>query len=453
MAGLITVGGLATGLDTNSIIDQLMKLERRPVDLLQSEMTAVQATKTSVATLGGKLTTLGTAVRTLTTVGGVLVRSASSSDEGVLTAAAGAGAARGSLTITVGQLARGSTAGSTIGVASATATVATGPGSFSFQVGGGAVETVGVDATTTLQGLADAINGLDAGVTATAVNLGTSTSPDYRLQIVSEETGAASTISIVQDDTSLAVQATQAGQDAEFTVTGFSGTFTRETNSFSDVLPGITLSLRGEGTATVTVGDDADKIVDQVKALVTAFNDVVSFVAGESTVTESEDKKTVTLGSLATDSAVKRLVERLHQVVSEPFAGATGRYVNLSSVGLATQQDGTLQLDEAKLRAAIADDANAVAQVFAGTVGATGVADDLGAVIDAVNGPGGLLATHDTALDDRIASLQDQIDAGNRRLDKVEANLRAQFTALESLVSSLQSQNGFLLAALGVPQK
>jgi flagellar hook-associated protein 2 len=450
VAGLISIGGLATGLDSNKIIDQLMKLERRPIDLLEKEMAAAQATKTSVGTIGGKLSTLNTAVRALTTVGGVLVRSASSSDEAVLTAAAGAGAARGSLTITVGQLARGSTAGSTVGVASSTATVASGTGSFRFQVGSGAVQTVSVDATTTLQGLADAINDLGAGVTASAVNLGTSTTPDYRLQIVSDTTGGASTIAVVQDDTSLAIQATQAGQDASFTVSGFTGTFARETNSFSDVLPGVTIALKSEGTATVTVNDDPDKIVEQVKTLVTAFNDIVTFVAGESTVTESEDKKSVTVGSLATDSAVRRVLQRLHDTLSAPFAGATGRYVNLSSVGLATQKDGTIKLDEAKLRAAVGDDSAAVAEVFAGTVGASGIADDLVTVIDHANGAGGVLASHNTALDDRIRSLQDQIDDGNRRLEKVEANLRAQFTALETLVSSLQSQSGFLLSALGV---
>jgi flagellar hook-associated protein 2 len=449
VAGLITVGGLATGLDSNKIIDQLMQLERRPVDLLQKQLQETQATQTSVATLGGKLSTLNTAVRALSTVGGVLLRSATSSDEAVLTAAAGAGAARGSLTITVGQLARGSTAGSTVGLPSATATVAAGPGSFRFQVGSGAVQTVSLDATTTLQGLADAINGLDAGVTATAVNLGTATTPDYRLQIVSQSTGSASTIAVVQDDTSLALQATQAGQDASFTVSGFSGTFTRETNSFSDVLPGVTIALRSEGTATVTVDDDPDKIVEQVKTLVTAFNDIVTFVAGESTVTESEDKSSVTVGSLATDSAVRRVLQRLHDTLSERFAGATGRYVNLSSVGLASQRDGTIKLDEAKLRAALGDDSQGVAEAFAGTVGSSGIADDLLTVIDHANGVGGVLASHTTALDDRIRSLQDQIDDGNRRLTKVEANLRAQFTALETLVSSLQSQQSFLLSALG----
>jgi flagellar hook-associated protein 2 len=449
VGGVITVGGLATGLDTNSIINQLIALERQPLDQLQSQITAAQATKTSVTTLGGKLATLGTAVRTLGTVDGVLVRAATSSNETVLTAAAGAGAARGSVTLTVTQLAHGSTAGSTVGVASATATVASGPGTFRFQVGGGTVQQVAVDATTTLQGLADAINGLGAGVTASAVNLGTATSPDYRLQIASSATGAASTIAVVQDDTSLAIQATEAGQDAQFTVSGFSGTFSRATNSFSDVLAGVTISLKSEGTSTITVDNDVDAIVAQVQAVVTAFNDMATFVAGESSVTESQDKKSVTVGSLANDSAVKRVIRRLHDALSAPFTGATTQYVNLSSIGIESQQDGTLKLDEAKLRAAVGADPTAVAQVFAGTDGATGIAVELGTLVDQANGAGGVFAVDGKAIDQRIASLQDQIDRGQRRLDQVEAGLRAQFAALETFVSTLQQQSGFLTSAFG----
>src|SRR5262249_31944104 len=148
----------------------------------------------------------------------------------------------------------------------------------------GDVHTVNVDGTTTLQNLVDSINALDAGVTASAVNLGTSSSPDYRLQLVSDHTGSASSIAVVRDDTNLAVQTTQSGQDAHFTVAGFSGTFARDTNSFSDVLTGVTFSLKAQGTATVTVDTDTDAVVNQVKSLVTAFNDLQSFVDGESTV-------------------------------------------------------------------------------------------------------------------------------------------------------------------------
>jgi len=446
MAGLITVGGLATGIDTNSIIDKLVALEKRPVALLGVEVEDVQATQRSINTLGSKLSTLRSAAHALGTTDGVLVRAATSSDTDVLAAAAGAGAQPGSVALTITQLARGSVAGATVGVASATSTVASGPGTFQFQVGSGTVKSVNVDATTTLQGLATAINALDAGVTASAVNLGTASAPDFRLEIASKATGATSTVTVTHDDTALAVQTAQAGQNAQFTVDGFSGTFERESNTFGDVLPGVTVTLRNRGTATVTVADDADAITAKVKTLVAAFNDIVTFVTGESQVTETQDKSDVALGSLATDSTVKHLVARLHEVFSESVGGA---YTNLSSLGLATQQDGTIAFDEGKFRTALGSDSTAVAATFAGAGTASGVAKDLSALIDGMTGSGGTLALHTTALNDQIRSLQDQIDAGQREVDAFEVNLRQQFTALETFVSGLKNQGSFLQQAFG----
>jgi len=91
VGGPITFGGLASGLDSNSIIDKLIQLDSQPLNTLQSELAAVQATQTSVGTVGGKLSTLGTALSALSTPDSFLVRDATSSDESVLTAAAGAG--------------------------------------------------------------------------------------------------------------------------------------------------------------------------------------------------------------------------------------------------------------------------------------------------------------------------------------------------------------------------
>src|SRR5437879_3042621 len=337
MAGLITVGGLATGIDTNSIIDKLLSLEKRPAALLGVEVQDAQASAT-------------------------------------------------------------------------------------------------------------AINALAAGVTASAVNLGTASAPDFRLEIASKATGATSTVTVTHDDTALAVQTAQAGQNAQFTVDGFSGTFERESNTFGDVLPGVTVTLRNRGTATVTVADDADAITAKVKTLVAAFNDIVTFVTGESQVTETQDKSDVALGSLATDSTVKHLVARLHEVFSESVGGA---YTNLSSLGLATQQDGTIAFDEGKFRTALGSDSTAVAATFAGAGTTSGVAKDLSALIDGMTGSGGTLALHTTALNDQIRSLQDQIDAGQREVDAFEVNLRQQFTALETFVSGLKNQGSFLQQAFG----
>ena len=449
MPGVISIGGLATGLDTNEIIDKLVAIERRPLDRLEQQVDDTEATKDSLGTIGTQLAALRTAAGKLSSIAKVLARSASSSNETVLQAAAGSGAARGTTTLNVTQLARAAVATSTVGVASSTSTVAAGAGSFQFQVGAGAVQSVAVTGSTTLEQLAQAINDLDAGVTATAVNLGTTATPDYRLQIASTTTGADQTIAIVRDDTSLAIQSTQAGLDAEFTVSGFADTFSRSTNSFSDVLPGVTINLRDEGTSTITVEDDTDAIVEQVKGFVAAYNTLRAFVTQESTVSQEAEGEDVAVGSLATDTSTQRLIGRIQSLLVQQLEGAESKYVNASSLGLATQRDGTIVLDEAKLRAALADDSTAVAQVFAGNGTGEGLANRLSDLVDDATGVGGVLAGRTSALDQQLAALQDQIDIVQHRVDAFEENLALQFAALESLVGGLQQQSVFLTQALG----
>lgn len=445
MAGVISVGGLASGLDTNSIISQLVQIERRSVDALIQQKARAEDTRTAVSGFTSRLANVRAAALALKTSDDVLVRKAASSDTALLTAKAGSGAAPGTVTLTTEQLARVSIAGSTIGVNSADSTIATGAGTFRFQVGSGDVVSVDVDATTTLSQLVTAINDEKAGVTATAVNLGTSASPNYRLQLTTKATGASQTISILGDDTTLSVQTSQTGLNARFSVSGFTGTFERESNTFSDVLNGVTVTLKDEGTAQITVDDDTDAIVKKGKALASAFNDLVNYVAGESAVERQGDD--VVVGLLATDSGVRRIVDRLHEEISGAVA-ASSRFPNLSSIGFATQKDGTLLFDESAFTAALAEDADELAAVFAGAGEADGVGARVVDLIDALNESGGVIAARNRGLDEDVRRLEDDIDAGERNVVVFEDQLRAQFAALENLVSSLQQQAGFLSNAL-----
>ncbi|MFN8542677.1 MAG: flagellar filament capping protein FliD [Candidatus Binatia bacterium] len=447
MAGVISIGGLATGLDTNTIVDKLVALERRPIDLLTQDFDRVDANKSSIGELSSRLTAVQTAAKALSTTAGVLVRKATSSNDSVLSAAAGEGADRASAAITVTQLARGSVSTSTIGLGSATATVASGAGTFSFQVGTGSVQSVSVDATTTLQGLAGSINELNAGVTASVVNLGTGATPDYRLALSSSTTGASSTVTVLHDDTALAVQTTQTGQNAQFTVAGFTGTFERETNTVTDVLTGVTLSLKATGTATVAVNDDTDAIVAKVKALVGAFNSAVSFVKQEATIGQTKNGSDLQLGTLAADSSARRVIDQLHGIFSSAITGASGQYVNLSSLGMATTKEGTIALNEATFRTALASDATGVAQVFAGNGTASGIATDLADFARQATQAGGLLDIRTHTLDETERSIQDQIDTRQRALDAFRVDLQHQFTSLENLVNSLKTQGSFLSSA------
>jgi len=453
--GTIQIGGLATGLDTNSIVTQLTALERqRSIDPLTTEQTSVTATQGAFQTFNGKLATLLTALNQLKDPSNVLVQTASSSDDSVLTASAGAGARPGTTEITVNHLARSAIATSANGKAAATSTVATGSGTFAFRVGPtGTVQTIAIDATTTLQGLATSINALDAGATASVVNVGTTATPDYRLRLGSDQDGTSKAVSIVTDDTTLGVATTQTALDAEFTVSGFADPLTRDSNTVSDVIPGVTLNLKsGGGPVTVTVTNDQDTITSQVDAVVKEFNDIVTFVDGQNNVTQdtTSNDRSVKLGPLALDATTKGILQSLHNLFSSPSTsdGSGSIYSVLAQVGITTNRDGTLSFDQAAFKAELWANSSDVAKLFAGTGtdGSKGLADRLADYINAATQSGGLIAIHNNALTDQLNTLQDRIAAGQRNLDSFQATLEAQFTNLETLVSSLKSQGTFLSA-------
>jgi len=452
MAGTITVGGLATGLDTNSIISQLVALESQPLNDLQTQRAGVVAQQTAMQTLNTKVLAFLTAVDKVRDNGDVIARQATSSDTGILTATATGAAAPGTTSLNVTALAQGAIATSTTGAASATSTVATGAGSFTFRVGTGQNQTIAIDATTTLQGLATQINGLGAGVSASVVNIGTAASPDVRLRIASTDTGASQALTIVQDDTTVGVSVTQQAANAQFTVTGFTDPLSREHNSFDDVIPGVNVTLLGKGPATVTVSTDTTTVDSNVQSVVDAFNDVINFVNSQSQVTQDANATdhSVSSGPLAFDGTVRTIVSGLHTVLSNGVTGLQGSLSQLSQIGITTNEDGTLAFDSTKLDSALAQDEKSVDQLFSGNGSVGGVADRLHDYLTQITGAGSLIAIRNKSLSDQISSIDDQIAAGQQHIDDFQASLQQEFANLELTVNTLKSQGASLLSALGV---
>ena len=448
----ITFGGLATGLDTNSIVDQLVKLERRrSVDLLSIDQLDQQAKQSALATFGTRLADLMAAIDKLRDPSNALARTATSSDSTVIGATAGSGALVGSTDITVSKLARNAIAVSANGLTSSTATVASGSGSFSFQIGTGDTQTVAVDATTTLEGLASQINALGAGANATVVNVGTDASPDYRLRLASRDTGLSNDITIVTDDTTLGVAVTQAAQNAEFTVSGFTTTFSRESNVVNDVVSGVTLTLNKEGgPVKIGVTTDAATVTENVKAVVTAYNALASFVDAQSEVSQDTTGSDgdVTTGPLAFDTTVRTIMDGLRNAISSKVDGLSGDYSLLAETGLTSTKDGTLSLDASKLADALASDEEGVSQLFGGLGTTAGAFDRVYQYLSDATGTGGLLEARNKSITDNLARLTDQIAASERSVSAFEANLRSQFSSLEVLVNNLKSQGSLLTSAL-----
>lgn len=442
----IPIGGLATGLDTDTLIGRLMAIERKPVTLLETRRAKFQVLAAAFKDLNSRLSTLKTRADAVKDPATFFARSVTSSDDTVATATADSGVVRGTFTITPSALAKGSIAAASVTKAALTDVVASATGTFQFKLGAtGTVIGVAVDATTTLEQLVKAINDKNAGVKAEAVNVGTTASPAYKLTMTSNATGAANNIVLVNDATTLTIANTQTAVDAAFTVAGL-GSFTRSSNTFSDVLAGITITLKkASGTTDLAVAYDKTATQSKVQSMLDAYNDVIRAIDSQS-VAKTDSAGNVTAGVFSGDAIPRLLRTGLASTIATPLAGAFAR---LADVGITTQKDGTLSLDGTKFQKALDSDPVGVSTLIAGTTTKDGIADLLSAKADAATKAiTGTIAVRQDGITATIKSLQKQIDAAQVRLDIKERSLRARFTQLESTVARLQQTGNSLLTQL-----
>jgi flagellar hook-associated protein 2 len=442
----ISVGGLVTGLDTNSIITQLLAVDQRPIQLLQTKEIKLQAQSAAFQNLNVKLSSLKSAADSLTNPATLFSRSVTSSTETVATATAAPGSLRGTYALTVTGLARGSVATAATTKAATTDTVATGDGTFDFKLGtSGTVVSVAVSAATTLDQLVAAINDQHAGVTARAINTGTADTPAYQLTLTSSSTGKANDIVVWHDGTTLGIANTQGADDAKFTVSGL-GSFTRSTNTFSDVLDGVAITLKaGTGSTDLSVSYDAGSTQSRVQGLLDAYNAVVKAIDTQ-TVGPPDSTGRPTTGSFTGDVVTRTIRNRLARTIATNLGGTPG---TLAELGVTTQKDGTLTLDSTKFQQALSTNPDGLSRVLAGTSTKTGVADLLSQFLQsATKAITGTIATREDGINETIKSVQDQIDADRARLVVTERTLREKFKNLEQVVSQIQSTGNSLLSSL-----
>jgi flagellar hook-associated protein 2 len=196
----LTVGGLATGLDTNKIIDALLAIEQQKIGLLQANQDRITQEQTAYKDIEAKLLALQATITDLgRSQNGVFdSRTVTSSNQDLLTAAASSSASPGVYTLQVNSLAQAQETASQ-GYESANSSIT--QGTFQLRVGSGATATITIDGTNnTLQGLANAINSSGAGVTASIINIGTGAGTEpYRLLLTANKSGASNAIAITNN--------------------------------------------------------------------------------------------------------------------------------------------------------------------------------------------------------------------------------------------------------------
>lgn len=449
----VQFGGLISGLDVNALIAGLVKAESRSIDVLKAQKVGYQAKDGVVTALIGTLGSLKSSAQNLSVSTDFSRRTATSSNATVLNASASTTAQLGTSLITVDKLARAQSVQST----SFTGTsAAIGTGTLTLSIGGNNTSIVIDGTNNTLTGLKDAINNSAAAVNATIVNVGGATA-DYRLVVESEATGTANAVTITgtltggADPFSGGGAVVQAASDARLSINGL--TVTRGSNTISDVLSGVTLTLLNEGdgdgtieatdpTAKVTVANDGESVKKSIEKLIAAFNAVNKIVNDQFTLNPNSERQ----GAAAGDASLRGLVGRLRRELSAT-GGSSAKYQYLSDIGISFQKDGSLALDALKLDKALSDDATAVSHLFIGLQNGIGkrIPD---AVDDFVGAIDGILTFRQNGIGQSIKRIDAKIAQEEARIARMEERLTKQFSALEKVVSQLKSQGDFLVQQL-----
>jgi flagellar hook-associated protein 2 len=289
------------------------------------------------------------------------------------------------------------------------------------------------------------INDAGAGVKATVIG--------NRLVLESETTGTSNQIQlngskeflvdqlklgtgVDSEGNLMGMKTIQGAQDAAYSINGIP--LISESNTIKDAVQGVTFNLRDTGTAQITVKQDVDQAVGKIRAFVDQYNSVMSFIAEKTKVTMTDAGEIGSVGTLQGDGTANRLREALRFQTTSPI-DADLDYNQLAVLGITTNREGTLQIDETKLRAALEENPEDVAAFF------NKKADNMKDFIKGYVEYGtGILAEKQESIGSLMKDIDRQIERLEDRIARKEENLVRQFTALEKVLTNLQTQSDWL---------
>ncbi len=466
----ITSLGIGSGLDINSMVTQLVALERRPLDQMRSEATRLQTQVSSYGQLKSLFSTLQDASNAMNNAPLWQRSLATSSDDTAVTAIGGANAVAGNYAVSVQSLAKSQTlvsAGS-LGTPSSLA----GAGTLTLQLGswGGAPAAftakpastsldITVSDTDTLADVRDKINAAGAGVTATLVTDANGT----RMSLRSSDTGASNGFRIqaadddgaLGDDAGLSrlaydppsgtlgMESRQAAANARATVNGVP--IESASNEVSGVIDGLTLRLRketGVNEVSIDLANDRAGVDTAIKAFVEAYNSLAKFIGTQTRYDEASQRA----GNLQGDGAVTAVQARLRAVLNMPSAAAAA-FPRISDIGLQLQRDGTLKIDQAKLDSAMGN-LPELKKAFGNTDTLNpeneGFTRRFATLARQLLDVEGSLTTRTEGLQKLISKNSDSQARLEDRVERFQQRLVAQYTAMDANLSRLNALGAYV---------
>ncbi|MEC9387733.1 flagellar filament capping protein FliD [Marinobacter sp. bablab_jr008] len=367
--------GIGSGVLTSDLVDQLVAAERRPTEVrLDQKTERTEALISAYGKLRSAVTELRLPMRQLGSADAMKSFSATSSGSNVDVSVDAGKAARGSYSVDVVGLAESQALASTETFADRDAT-SIGRGTMTLQVGDKTTNITIDSSNDTLQGLANAINEANAGVSAGVIDTG----DGFRLTLSADDTGTANAVKITASEEvgaeglarfafdpadpegNPAMEQTIAAADAQMKINGV--LITRSTNTIENVVDGLTFNLTDTGTSTVKVEQDTAAVAERVQAFVDKFNELQGTIRELS----SFDSETGQGSILTGDSTVRNIQNQLKRVLTDVIPGLEGANVrSLADVGIGTDfRTGELQFDSQKFQQQLRENPDDVTALFA----------------------------------------------------------------------------------------
>jgi flagellar hook-associated protein 2 len=458
-----------SSIDVAAIVEQLMTVENKPLERIKTQIEQKKLVISDLGTIKSKVATFQDALKVFQTPSTFNNSAASSSDATVVSATASNGAIKGNHSVTVTSLAT-ATRNSVSGYASSTAlatvdatngfaiTVA----GVTYNTNGSKTQTVSGVATTTANAVAvlgatptitdlkSWINGLGVNVSASVVE--TTSSSNWALMIQGTQTGSANAISFTGltglsgAPAALINAEVTAAANASFAVNGT--TFSRASNTVTDVIDGLTLSLnKASVTAqTISVTKGADISSEAINTLIAAYNDVMSTHKSMTANSANSDKPGNFANSPSTLSFINQIKDSFAKGVSYTSNG-TLTTMSLSTLGIDMQLDGTAKFNSASFATASAAGLRDTLALGV-TMGYVSSTSNLNTFLTAQVKTGGVLSSQIDSETRNVQTLTKRQDDLQTRLNSIQNNLVSQYSALNALLFQLSSTSNSLTSAL-----
>lgn len=308
---------------------------------------------------------------------------------------------------------------------------------------GGKKFSVDVKAGSSLEDIAAQINGdkNNPGVKAAVVR---EEGDKYSLVISGKDTGKGNAVSVTSNNAATKIDSLQTAQDAVLKMGSL--TFSSKNNKFENIIDGISIEAKQVGKTTVSVKPDNDGTKEAVKSFVTAYNELVDTIDKHSKATEVTDadgKKRKKPGALGGDSMTRGMMSQLRNSVGQVYDGKT-----LSMLGIKTDRQGKLEIDDEKLTKAINENPESISTVFLGADGKSGLMQSITGNLKDFKTSGGNFTTRIDRLEQdqkKIAEDREDLDA---RLKVREQSLRDYYAKMDKMISSMQQTQNMLYGML-----